>query len=223
MIRYSIIYIPIRDWNLMSVNQKTSTSSLSKKGNETRAALIRSGVELMTTYGYISANIESILKQVGVPKGSFYYYFKSKEEFGKAIIASYDSFFAYKLDKHLTNLSIESPIARIKAFYEDAKYGMAKYSYNRGCLIGELIQEESLLPDGYAMLLEQVLQSWQVKIENCLLLAQSLKEIKVDFDCKSLSEFFWLGWEGAVTRSKLLKNSNPLDIFIHTFITMITK
>ena len=207
----------------MSVNQKTSTSSLSKKGNETRAALIRSGVELMTTYGYISANIESILKQVGVPKGSFYYYFKSKEEFGKAIIASYDSFFAYKLDKHLTNLSIESPIARIKAFYEDAKYGMAKYSYNRGCLIGELIQEESLLPDGYAMLLEQVLQSWQVKIENCLLLAQSLKEIKVDFDCKSLSEFFWLGWEGAVTRSKLLKNSNPLDIFIHTFITMITK
>ena len=207
----------------MSVNQKTSTSSLSKKGNETRAALIRSGVELMTTYGYISANIESILKQVGVPKGSFYYYFKSKEEFGKAIIASYDSFFAYKLDKHLTNLSIESPIARIKAFYEDAKYGMAKYNFNRGCLIGELIQEESLLPDGYAILLEQVLQNWQVKIENCLLLAQSLKEIKVDFDCKSLSEFFWLGWEGAVTRSKLLKNSNPLDIFINTFITMITK
>ncbi|OCG06249.1 TetR/AcrR family transcriptional regulator [Gilliamella apis] len=207
----------------MSVNQKTSTSSLSKKGNETRAALIRSGVELMTTYGYISANIESILKQVGVPKGSFYYYFKSKEEFGKAIIASYDSFFAYKLDKHLTNLSIKSPIARIKAFYEDAKYGMAKYNYNRGCLIGELIQEESLLPDGYAVLLEQVLQSWQVKIENCLLLAQNLEEIKVDFDCKSLSEFFWLGWEGAVTRSKLLKNSNPLDIFINTFITMITK
>lgn len=207
----------------MSVNQKNSTLSLSKKGNETRAALIRSGVELMTTYGYISANIESILKQVGVPKGSFYYYFKSKEEFGKAIIASYDSFFAYKLDKHLTNLSIKSPIARIKAFYEDAKYGMAKYNYNRGCLIGELIQEESLLPDGYAVLLEQVLQSWQVKIENCLLLAQSLKEIKVDFDCKSLSEFFWLGWEGAVTRSKLLKNSNPLDIFINTFITMITK
>jgi Transcriptional regulator len=207
----------------MSVNQKTATSSLSKKGNETRAALIRSGVELMTTYGYISANIESILKQVGVPKGSFYYYFKSKEEFGKAIIASYDSFFAYKLDKHLTNLSIESPIARIKAFYEDAKYGMAKYNFNRGCLIGELIQEESLLPDGYAILLEQVLQNWQVKIENCLLLAQSLKEIKVDFDCKSLSEFFWLGWEGAVTRSKLLKNSNPLDIFINTFITMITK
>ena len=205
----------------MSVN--ISASTLSKKGNETRAALIRSGVELMTTYGYISSNIESILKQVGVPKGSFYYYFKSKEEFGKTIIASYDSFFAHKLDKHLTNVSIESPLARITAFYEDAKQGMAKYDYNRGCLIGELIQEESLLPEGYAVLLEQVLQNWQVKIENCLLLAKNLNEIGSDIDCKLLAAFFWLGWEGAVTRSKLVKKSDPLDLFINTFINMVSK
>lgn len=205
----------------MSVN--ISASTLSKKGNETRAALIRSGVELMTTYGYISSNIESILKQVGVPKGSFYYYFKSKEEFGKTIIASYDSFFAHKLDKHLTNVSIESPLARITAFYEDAKQGMAKYDYNRGCLIGELIQEESLLPEGYAVLLEQVLQNWQLKIENCLLLAKNLNEIGSDIDCKLLAEFFWLGWEGAVTRSKLVKKSDPLELFINTFINMVSK
>lgn len=205
----------------MSVN--ISASTLSKKGNETRAALIRSGVELMTTYGYISSNIESILKQVGVPKGSFYYYFKSKEEFGKTIIASYDSFFAHKLDKHLTNVSIESPLARITAFYEDAKQGMAKYDYNRGCLIGELIQEESLLPEGYAVLLEQVLQNWQAKIENCLLLAKNLNEISSDLNCKLLAAFFWLGWEGAVTRSKLVKKSDPLELFINTFINMVSK
>lgn len=205
----------------MSVN--ISASTLSKKGNETRAALIRSGVELMTTYGYISSNIESILKQVGVPKGSFYYYFKSKEEFGKTIIASYDSFFTHKLDKHLTNVSIESPLARITAFYEDAKQGMAKYDYNRGCLIGELIQEESLLPEGYAVLLEQVLQNWQAKIENCLLLAKNLNEISSDLNCKLLAAFFWLGWEGAVTRSKLVKKSDPLELFINTFINMVSK
>ena len=205
----------------MSVN--ISASTLSKKGNETRAALIRSGVELMTTYGYISSNIESILKQVGVPKGSFYYYFKSKEEFGKTIIASYDSFFTHKLDKHLTNVSIESPLARITAFYEDAKQGMAKYDYNRGCLIGELIQEESLLPEGYAVLLEQVLQNWQAKIENCLLLAKNLNELSSDLNCKLLAAFFWLGWEGAVTRSKLVKKSDPLELFINTFINMVSK
>lgn len=210
----------------MSINQNTfaitpTRIGNTKKGNETRSALIRSGVELMTTYGYISSNIERILKQVGVPKGSFYHYFKSKEDFGIAIIASYDSFFTHKLDKHLTNSSIGSAIDRILAFYEDAKQGMAKYDFNRGCLIGELIQEESLLPKGYAQLLEQVLQSWQIKIETCLELAKKSGEISSKIDCKSLSEFFWLGWEGAVTRSKLLKKSEPLDTFITTFLNMI--
>lgn len=205
----------------MLASQNTLANNLSKNGQETKAALIRSGVELMTTYGYISCNIESILQKVDVPKGSFYYYFKSKEDFGRAIIASYDSFFAYKLDKHLTNKSIASPLSRISAFYEDAKQGMAKYGFNRGCLIGELIQEESLLPDGYHQILEQILISWQVKIEQCLLQAQQLGEIATDINCKELAEFFWIGWEGAVTRSKLIKKSEPLDIFIRLFLNKI--
>lgn len=207
----------------MFADQNTLAHSHSKKGNDTKTALIRSGVELMTTYGYISSNIESILKKVGVPKGSFYYYFKSKEDFGRAIIENYDSFFAYKLDKHLTNELITSPLLRINAFYEDAKQGMAKYNYNRGCLIGELIQEESLLPNGYNQILEQILKSWQAKIEKCLLLAQKLGEIALDLNCKELSEFFWIGWEGAVTRSKLIKKSEPLDIFIKLFLNHITR
>ncbi|MFQ0997749.1 TetR/AcrR family transcriptional regulator [Gilliamella sp. CG25] len=198
-----------------------STQLFSKKGNDTKAALIRSGMALMTTYGYLSSNLESILKQVGVPKGSFYYYFKSKEDFGRAIIASYDSFFSHKLDKHLTDSLISSPLARIKAFYEDAKQGMAKYDFNRGCLIGELIQQESLLPEGYAQLLEQILQNWQTKLEHCLLQAQQCGELSSAVNCKALAEFFWIGWEGAVTRSKLIKKSAPLDLFIQLFLDKI--
>lgn len=205
----------------MALNGDKPAQCLSKKGNETKVALIRSGVELMTTYGYVSANIESILKQVGVPKGSFYYYFKNKEEFGREIIASYNNFFAYKLDKYLNNELLVSPLDRISAFYEDAKKGMAKYHFNRGCLIGELIQEESLLPDGYAFILEQILQSWQNKIAQCLILAQQSGEISLNTNCQELASFFWIGWEGAVTRSKLIKNASPLDLFIKLFLNNI--
>lgn len=205
----------------MAESSKSKEHPLSKKGNNTKMALIRSGVEEMTIYGYISSNIESILKKVGVPKGSFYYYFKSKEDFGKTIIENYDSFFRYKLDKHLLNESIESPLSRIKSFYEDAKLSMAKYNFERGCLIGELTQEESLLPEGYSSLLVDILQSWQQKIEICLQQAQKIKEIKANVNCEELAVFFWLGWEGAVTRSKLIKSAEPLDIFIRQFLLSI--
>lgn len=200
-------------------NKNTASQSLSRKGNDTRAALIRSGLELMTTYGYISSNIESILKKVGVPKGSFYYYFKSKEDFGRAIIANYDSFFAHKLDKHLTNESIISPLDRIVAFYQDAKLSMAKYDFNRGCLIGELMQEESLLPEGYNAILEQILKNWQNKIALCLEKSQKIAEIEKNVNCAELALFFWLGWEGAVTRAKLIKKAEPLDVFIKHFLS----
>lgn len=194
---------------------------LSKKGCNTKKALIRSGLEAMTLCGYISSNIESILKKVGVPKGSFYYYFKSKEDFGRAIIENYDSLFRYKLDKHLLNESINSPLSRINSFYEDAKVSMAKYNFERGCLIGELTQEESLLPKGYSILLINILESWQQKIEFCLQKAQKIKEIKANVNCKDVALFFWLGWEGAVTRSKLIKNAEPLDIFIQQFLLSV--
>ncbi|WP_180297947.1 hypothetical protein [Snodgrassella alvi] len=51
------------------MTESPDTQHLSRKGHNTRIALTRSGVEAMTTHGYISANIESILKKVGVPKG----------------------------------------------------------------------------------------------------------------------------------------------------------
>lgn len=205
----------------MTVINTSKQHTLSKKGFNTKMALIRSGVEAMTLCGYMSSNIESILKKVGVPKGSFYYYFKSKEDFGKAIIEDYDSLFRYKLDKHLLNESINSPLSRINSFYEDAKLSMAKYNFERGCLIGELTQEESLLPKGYSTLLVNILQTWQQKIEICLQKAQKMKEIKANINCKEMALFFWLGWEGAVTRAKLIKNGDPLDIFIQQFLLLV--
>lgn len=174
----------------MTVINTSKQHTLSKKGFNTKMALIRSGVEAMTLCGYMSSNIESILKKVGVPKGSFYYYFKSKEDFGKAIIEDYDSLFRYKLDKHLLNESINSPLSRINSFYEDAKLSMAKYNFERGCLIGELTQEESLLPKGYSTLLVNILQTWQQKIEICLQKAQKMKEIKANINCKEMALFF---------------------------------
>ncbi|MEN3754566.1 TetR/AcrR family transcriptional regulator [Mangrovibacter sp. SLW1] len=46
---------------------------------ETQQALLRAGTEAMTSNGFTASGLDQILKSVGVPKGSFYYYFSSKE------------------------------------------------------------------------------------------------------------------------------------------------
>ncbi|TDT41359.1 TetR family transcriptional regulator [Halospina denitrificans] len=184
---------------------------------DTRAALIRSGTEVLTEQGFAVSGIDGILKRVGVPKGSFYYYFSSKEAFGYAILEHYANYFAKKLDSHLLNDSLP-PLQRISAFVADAKEGMQRHSFQRGCLVGNLGQEANVLPQGYRAWLQETLKDWQQRMAYCLREAQQMGELSQSADCDRLAEAFWIGWEGAVMRARLEATARPLDTFVETFL-----
>ncbi|MBB3190301.1 TetR/AcrR family transcriptional regulator [Halomonas cerina] len=184
---------------------------------DTRAALIRSGVEVLTEQGFAVSGIDGILRRVGVPKGSFYYYFDSKEAFGWAVMEHYGAYFARKLDRHLLDES-HSPLARIAAFVEDAKAGMARHDFRRGCLVGNLGQEAGGLPEEYCEWLRATLADWQRRLARCLYEAQAIGELAEDADCDRLAEAFWIGWEGAVMRARLEGGARPLETFITTYL-----
>jgi len=203
-------------------NDKKQRGRPAKSGRDTaqtKAALISSGVEHFTQFGFASSGLDQILKKVSVPKGSFYYYFANKEVFGLAVIAHYDSYFSRKLDLHLNNEQLPAE-HRLMSFVEDAKAGIEKYDFNRGCLVGNLEQEVAHLPDSHREKLFLVMQGWQSKISAYL--KSILPEVKQG-ECDSLAEFFWIGWEGAVSRCKLVKTTQPIDVFIVHFIKLIDK
>ncbi|AZM96956.1 TetR/AcrR family transcriptional regulator [Vreelandella venusta] len=188
-----------------------------RKDPDTRAALIRSGLEVLTEQGFIASGIDGILKRVGVPKGSFYYYFDSKEAFGRAVIEHYGAYFAAKLDRHLSDMS-QPPLARLETFVEDASAGMARHGYRRGCLVGNLGQEAGGLPTGYRDWLLATLADWEQRLARCLEEARETGELAEEADCDRLAKAFWIGWEGAVMRAKLEHSPHPLRIFISTYL-----
>ena len=57
--------------------------------SDTRAHLLAIGYQLIAQKGFTAVGIKQILDTAGVPKGSFYHYFASKEAFGEAIIEHY--------------------------------------------------------------------------------------------------------------------------------------
>lgn len=184
---------------------------------DTRAALIRSGTEVLTEQGFSVSGIDGILKRVGVPKGSFYYYFESKEAFGHAILAHYGAYFRNKLESHLGNTALP-PLRRIEAFVADARAGMARHGYRRGCLVGNLGQEVVGLPEGYRDRLRAILADWQQRLTRCLEEARAAGELAPEADCRRLAEAFWIGWEGAVMRARLEADARPLEVFITTYM-----
>lgn len=189
---------------------------------DTRALLLRAGLEILTEKGFSASGLDEILKRVGVPKGSFYHYFDSKEAFGLALIEQYGRYFAAKLERHLGNHTLP-PLARIRAFADDAEQGMARFAWRRGCLIGNLGQEVAALPDSFRSLLTATFADWQQRLALCLQAAVERGELAPGTDCDAMAAWFWTGWEGAVLQARLQESPQPLRQFVDLYLLALRR
>ena len=185
-----------------------------------RVRLIKAGVELLTKKGFASAGIEEILSMVQLPKGSFYHYFESKEAFGIVLIKSYFNRFDKRLDTRFSKEDF-TPIEQTQDFILIARANMKKYNLSRGCLVGNLGQEMAVLPNSFRKIKIGVLNQWQFKTASCLRRSQETGEIALDLDCDALAAAFWIGWEGAVLRTKLKRSADPIDLFLSHYFQSI--
>ncbi len=189
---------------------------------ETREKLVRCGIEILTEHGFASTGIDAVLKRADVPKGSFYHYFASKDDFGRAVMDGYAAYFAKKLDRWLRN-EARAPLDRLRDFVADARDGMVRFDFRRGCLIGNLAQELGATHDDFRRHADAVFGDWQVRVARCLDDAKAAGEIAADADCDSLAALFWIGWEGAVLRAKLMRSNDPIDLFADSFFAALPR
>ena len=80
--------------------QGTADTSSSTKAT-TKAVLVDAETRLILEQGYHQTGIQDVLQAAGVPKGSFYYYFPSKEAFGQAVIAQFAEAYLVRLEQYL--------------------------------------------------------------------------------------------------------------------------
>jgi len=200
-------------------SQDLPRSLQAKARGETKMALIWCGTELLSERGFQITGIEEILSRVSVPKGSFYHYFKSKQDFGIAVIDNYVAFYDEKMSRIFDDTSC-SALSRIQQFVDEGKEGMVRYNFKRGCLIGNMGQELASLNDAFRTRLEAVLSAWEARLKICLDLAVASTELPDNTDTRALSNFFWIGWEGAILRAKLTCTTAPLDQFSTMFFSL---
>lgn len=181
---------------------------------------MRAGLAFLTERGYSAVGVDEILRQAGVPKGSFYHYFNGKAAFGLALIEAYRAYFAARLDRCFDD-ETRDPVSRLRAFIDDAERGMARHGFRRGCLIGNLGQEMGALPEEFRAALTLALEDWQARTARCLRLARDQGQIDPQHDPDALAAFFWIGWEGAVLRAKLEQRAAPLHTFAASFFRLI--
>lgn len=193
----------------MSNKSPAKTQPAQRRGDK-RAMLIDIGTAIFTQKGFSSTGLDEIVQAAEVPKGSFYYYFASKDEYAIEVIRNYASYFARKLERTLEDSSL-TPLERLKAFTREASAGVARFEFKRGCLIGNLGQEMASIEEEFRVVLLEVISDWRQRFRNCLDEAKASKEIATPIDSAELARFFWSAWEGAVLCAKLERSTAPLE------------
>lgn len=186
----------------------------------TRNDILAVGTELVSRNGYNATGLDAVLKGAGVPKGSFYHYFSSKEDFGLALIDQYAHEYDEKLRRLLTDTAA-APLDRIRSYLDAERAHLQDEQFVGGCLIGNLGQELSDQNERFRQRLSEVFWGWKSQFEACLREAQAQGAVAAGLDPVELAEFLLSGWEGAVLRAKVTRTTGPLDVFIRTFFRTV--
>ena len=192
------------------------------KTRNTYADLVQAGTELISQRGFNATGIEAILKAASVPKGSFYHYFKSKDEFGAAVIDAYAHRLKQRLQTFLEDPGV-APLDRIRNFLENAMARIQEDHCTKGCLLGNLGQELADVNERFRSRLEEVFVLWKEHFAICLQEAQANHQLSSDVDPVQLSGFILASWEGAILRAKVMKSAQPMRDFIDILFTSILK
>ena len=185
-----------------------------------KADIIAIGTELISLHGYSATGIDAVLKQARVPKGSFYHYFGSKEEFGLAVMDHFAARFEKRLDTFLSDGEV-TPLNRIRNYLESGLARLTQNQCTKGCLIGNLGQELADSNERCRARLDEILHSWKERFAVCLREAQRAGELAPDVDAGAMAGFILSGWEGAILRAKVMKSPQPMQDFIEILFAKV--
>ncbi len=181
--------------------------------NETREKILSSGVQVLLEKGYNGAGLKEILAAAGVPKGSFYHFFKSKEEFGKQVLDVYSDQFKPILQAYLID-STESPLERLQIFFDAMiDHFDREQACKGGCLVGNLAQELADVNESMRTHTLGIMDAWTQYFQRCLDDAKREGQLPDSTDTKQLGEFILNSWEGALLKMKVETTTEPLKVF----------
>ncbi|HSV95725.1 MAG TPA: TetR family transcriptional regulator C-terminal domain-containing protein [Spirochaetota bacterium] len=179
---------------------------------DTRQLILTNGAKLVHSKGFASTGIQEILDASSVPKGSFYFYFKSKEDFGRALVDHYSKYISAMFDKYLSDTG-SLPLDRLKRFFEDSCQFYRGTRFFSGCPIGNLAQEMSGLSEPLREKLNEAYSKMRSSLRACIMEAQEQGQIDRSMSAGNLAMFILNGWEGALIDMKLSRSVAPLVVF----------
>ncbi len=179
-----------------------------RRSADTRERLLDEGVRQFREHGYHGTGVQQVLSEVGVPKGSFYNYFESKEAFGAEAIRHYSD----GVDRAMRDAArgAPDPLTGLRRFFEKLMVEFEAAGFVGGCLVANLggeLEGSDVCRDALA----GAFTGWRDSVRDTLRDAQARGQIRKDLDAGEMADLLVDAWEGAVIRMKIDRSLAPLQ------------
>lgn len=184
-----------------------------------REEIARAALQRFHAQGFHATGIADITTAAGVPKGSFYNHFSSKEESAAEAIGRYGSSRRFDM---LTTPG-RPPLQRLRAHFEHLGAETVESGYAQGCLMGNLSAEVGDHNDELRGALRDGFATWAGHIRQVLAEAREAGDIAPGLDIAATALFLLSAWEGTLLTARAEKSYAPFEAFFRTVFEVVLR
>ena len=189
----------------------------SRKSEAIREHLLDIGVAIFIKEGFHGTGIQEVVDQAGIPKGSFYNYFKSKEDFGAQAIIHYSDNFKEFLQA-VVNASKDDAAQALNQFFDELIALFNGKDCKEGCLLGNFAAEISDSSKIGREAMSICVKEWKDLFKELIIRGQEQGHIKKELSPGDLADFLLNFLEGSIIRMKIEGSTGPLEQMRETFM-----
>jgi|CXWL01.1.fsa_nt_gi TetR/AcrR family transcriptional repressor of nem operon len=177
---------------------------------ETRLKILDSAKVLIAGRGFSAVGLSEILSAAAVPKGSFYHWFRSKEQFGEALLEHHFESYLVEVDACLFAAGQTAP-QRLLAFFSQWHASQSGNYLQARCLVVKLSAEVCDLSEAMRVVLERGTARVIDRLASCLAEGIATGELAACPEPAEVAQQLYQQWLGATLLSRVQRSAAPLD------------
>ena len=177
----------------------------------TREEIVQAGLKCLVEKGFNAVGVQDITDAAGVPKGSFYNHFDSKEALGVEIVERYG---ADQVRREILNDPTVPPLQRLRQHFDRINALFADSHFTRNCILGGFSSELANQSEPIRESLRKLYGQWTKDLEATIAEAQAKGEIANKTKAAEIAAFLLDSYEGALLRARVERSRKPFDRFM---------
>ncbi|WP_333973107.1 TetR/AcrR family transcriptional regulator [Alteromonas mediterranea] len=178
--------------------------------SDVREKILATGQRIIAGKGFSGVGINEILATVGVPKGSFYHYFGSKEAFGEAMLECYFEEYLAELDHTLRQPS-KTVAERLLDYWQDWQDNQVSFECQGKCLTVKLGAEVADLSETMRLALKRGTAGIIERLAHAIEAGIKEGSLSIESDPHSTAQSLYQLWLGASVMVKIVRTKQPFE------------